>query len=74
VVSLSEWYTVAAAVALAVFILLNSPWVTLIGSALGVIAGIVLVARGPLKRSGMFAFVGFVIAGALAIFSLILAK
>jgi hypothetical protein len=72
--SLSEWYAVAAAVALATFILLNSPWVTLIGSALGVIAGIVLVARGPLKRGGMFALVGFVIAGALAIFSLMRAR
>jgi hypothetical protein len=48
--------------------------VTLIVSVVGVIAGIILVARGPLKRVGMFAFVGFVIAGALAIFSMMRAR
>jgi hypothetical protein len=38
------------------------------------IAGIILVARGPLKRGGMFAFVAFILAGALAIFSLMRAR
>jgi hypothetical protein len=63
-----------AAVVLLGLALLNNFGVTLIVSVVGVIAGIVLVARGPLKRGGMFAFVGFVIAGALAIFSLMAAK
>jgi hypothetical protein len=70
----SEWYTMIAAVVLLGLALLNNLWVTLIVSVVGMIAGIVLVARGPLKRGGMIAFVGFVVAGALAIFSLILAK
>ncbi|MCU0501888.1 MAG: hypothetical protein MUC51_09005 [Anaerolineae bacterium] len=72
--SSSEWYTLIAAVVLLGLALLNSQWMTLLVSVVGVIAGIVLVARGPLKRGGMFAFAGFVIAGALAIFSLMLAK
>ena len=72
--SLSEWYTLIAAVVLLGLALLNNLWVTLILSVAGVTAGIVLVARGPLKRGGMFAFVGFAIAGALAIFNLMLAK
>jgi hypothetical protein len=70
----SEWYTMMAAVVLLGLALLNNFGVTLIVSVVGVIAGIVLVARGPLKRGGMIAFVGFVIAGALAIFNLMRAR
>jgi len=70
----SEWYTLIAAVVLLGLALLNNLWVTLIVSVVGVIAGVILVARGPLHRGGMFAFVGFVIAGALAIFNLMLGK
>jgi hypothetical protein len=70
----SEWYTLVAAVVLFGLALLNKPWVTLAVSTLGVIAGFIFVARGPLKRGGVFAFVGFVIAGALAIFILLRAR
>jgi hypothetical protein len=40
-------------------------------SALGVVVGLALVARGPLTRAGVFGFVGFTVAGALAIFELL---
>lgn len=67
----SEWYTMVTAVVLLGLVLLDNHWVTLIASAIGVVAGLMRVARGPLQRSGIFAFVGFVIAGALAIFNLL---
>ena len=70
----SEWYTLVAAVVLLGLALLNHAGLTLAVSTVGVIAGIVLVARGPLKRGGMIAFLGFVIAGALAIFNLLRAR
>jgi hypothetical protein len=69
--SLFEWYTLLVAVALLGLALLNNSWLTLAVSALGVLAGIGLVARGPLKRGSMLAFLGCVIAGALAIFNLL---
>jgi hypothetical protein len=67
----SEWYTLIVAVALLGLALLNNPWLTLAVSAFGVLAGIGLVARGPLKRGGMIAFLGCVIAGSLAVFNLL---
>jgi len=44
-----------AAVVLLGLALLNNLWVTLIMSVVGMIAGFILVARGPLKRGGIFA-------------------
>ena len=67
----SEWYTLAAAIVLLGLVLLDQPWVTLVASAVGIVTGLVLVARDPLKRAGVFAFVGFVVAAALAIFNLL---
>lgn len=60
-----------AAVVLLGLVLLDNHWVTLIVSAIGVVAGLVRVARGPLHRGGVFGFIGFVIAAALAIFNLL---
>jgi ABC-type Co2+ transport system permease subunit len=67
----SNWYTLSAAVGLLTLAMLNNPWVTLIAAAIGIVAGLILVSRGPLGRSGVFAFIGCVIAAALAVFSLL---
>jgi hypothetical protein len=72
----SNWYTLSAAVGLLALALLNNPGVTLLTAALGIVAGLILVSRGPLGRGGGrgrhdFAFVGCVIAAALAIFGLL---
>jgi hypothetical protein len=69
--SAANWYTLIAAVLLLGLALLNNPWATVIISVFGIAGGLFLVARGPLARSGVAAFVGFVIAGALAAFSLL---
>lgn len=66
-----EWYTAVAAIALLGLALLNNANVTLVVSALGIIGGLLLLWRSPLKRGGIFAFVGFVIAAALAVFTLL---
>lgn len=67
----SNWYTLVAAVGLLALAVLNKPWVTLAAAALGSVAGLLLVARGPLGRGGVFGFAGWVIAAALAIFTLL---
>lgn len=67
----AEWYTVVAAILLLGLALLNNASITLIVSALGIIGGLLLVWRGPLKRGGVFAFAGCVIATALALFTLL---
>lgn len=67
----SNWYTLIAAVGLLALALLNNPWVTLVLAAIGIVAGLILVSRGPLGRGGVFAFVGCVIAAALAVFGLL---
>ncbi len=67
----SNWYTLIAAVGLLALALLNNPGVTLITATLGIVAGLILVSRGPLGRGGVFAFVGCVIAAALAVFGLL---
>jgi hypothetical protein len=67
----TNWYTLAAAILLLGLAVLNNPWVMLIVSVGGIAGGLLLAARGPLSRSGVFGFVGFVIAAALAIFVLL---
>ncbi len=69
--SAANWYTLIATVLLLALAVLGNPWVTLIASTLGIAAGLLLVARGPLGRGGVFGFVGCVIAAALAVFVLL---
>ncbi len=68
---LTKWYPVIAAIALFTMALTSHSGLMLVVSALGVVGGLMLVARGPLTRAGVFGFVGFVVAGALAIFKLL---
>jgi hypothetical protein len=68
---LTKWYAVIAVIALFAMALTNNSRLMLAISALGVVGGLALVARGPLTRAGIFGFVGFVVAGALAIFKLL---
>jgi hypothetical protein len=67
----SNWYTLITALALLALALLNRPEVTLVTAAIGIVAGLILVSRGPLGRAGVFGFIGCVVAAALAIFTLL---
>ncbi|GEM_PF-2119547 len=69
--SVSNWYTLAAAVALLGLATLNQPWTTLITAGCGLIVGLALAADRRLDRSGIFGVVGFALAIGLAIFTLL---
>jgi hypothetical protein len=69
--SLSQLYAIGAALLLIVIILVNQPLVTIVLSAVGLIAGAWVARRGMMRRAAVFAVVGLVVAFALAVFELL---
>jgi uncharacterized membrane protein YccC len=69
--SISQLYAIGAVLLLIVAILLNQPLVTIVLSAVGLIAGVWVARRGMLRRAAMVAVVGLVVAIALAVFELL---
>jgi hypothetical protein len=64
--SLSQIYAIGTVLLLTVAILVNQPLVTLIISALGLVAGALVLRRGEVRRVAMVAMAGF---GAAAVMS-----
>jgi hypothetical protein len=69
--SLSQIYAIGAAALLIVVVLVNRPEVTVIASAVGLVAGAFVLRRGDVRRVAVVAMAGFVAALALAVFALL---
>jgi hypothetical protein len=72
--TLSDKYGIGAALGLLVIVLINNPIVMLVISAIGIAAGFFVVSRGQVRRVALVAFAAFVIAGAFAVYTLVLAS
>lgn len=69
--SLSQIYAIGAIGLLAVAVWVNRPVVTIVLSAVGLIAGAWVARRGMLHRAAVVAMVGFIVAIVFAVFELL---
>ena len=67
----SDRYAVAAAIALLFLLLFDNAIAMLIIGSLGLLAGLVIVWRSSLRRSGILAAVAFAVVVAFAVFTLV---
>ncbi|MBM4458972.1 MAG: hypothetical protein FJ011_14625 [Chloroflexi bacterium] len=69
--SWSERYTLTAAIALLLLVLLDNAELMLTVSALGLVCGLIIAWKSDLKRAGVVALAAFAVAGALALWRLL---
>jgi type IV secretory pathway VirB3-like protein len=69
--SLSEKYAIGAALALLVVVIVDNPWLTLIVSVLGLVAGLLVARQGSMRRAAVVALVAFAVSLALGLFTLL---
>lgn len=69
--TLSDKYALAASLALIIMLVVNNPIVMLVLSAVGIGAGLWVVRKGEVRRSGFVALAGLVVAAVFAVFSLV---
>ena len=70
-VSLAEKYALTAVLLLAILVLVNRPFVTIAGAAIGIAGGIWVARRGKLSRAAILAVVAFVLALGFAVVALL---
>lgn len=68
---LSEKYGIAAAIGLLLLTALNSATLMLVGSILGLVAGIWVIRQGDARRVAAVALAGFAVAAVFAIIGLV---
>ena len=69
--SASQIYAIGAAVLLAVVVIVNQPRLTIIASAVGLVAGAFVLRRGNVQRVAMVAMAGFAAALVMGVFGLV---
>ncbi len=69
--SLSEKYAIGAALALLVIVIVDNPWLTLVISVLGLVAGLLVARQGPMRRVAIVALVAFAVSLVLGLFTLL---
>jgi hypothetical protein len=69
--SASQIYAISAVALLAVVVIVNQPRLTIIASAVGLVAGAFVLRRGDVRRVAMVAMVGFAAALAMGVFGLL---
>jgi hypothetical protein len=70
-VSASQIYAIGAVALLAVVVIVNQPRLTIIASAVGLVAGTFVLRRGDVRRVAMVAMVGFAAALVMGVFGLL---
>lgn len=65
--SVSEKYAIGAAILLLLVAVVNDAIITLVVSAIGLVAGLLLARTASLQRSGLVAVVGFAVAAVLGV-------
>ena len=69
--SVSQIYAIGAATLLAVVVIVNQPRLTIIASAVGLVAGAFVLRRGNVQRVAMVAMAGFAAALVMGVFGLL---
>ena len=69
--SVSQIYAIGAVVLLAVVVIVNQPRLTIIASAVGLVAGAFVLRRGNVQRVAMVAMAGFAAALVMGVFGLL---
>ena len=69
--SASQIYAIGAVALLAVVVIVNQPRLTIIASAVGLVAGTFVLRRGDVRRVAMVAMVGFAAALVMGVFGLL---
>ena len=69
--SASQIYAIGAAALLAVVVIVNQPRLTIIASAVGLVAGAFVLRRGNVQRVAMVAMAGFAAALVIGVFGLL---
>jgi hypothetical protein len=69
--STSQIYAIGAAALLAVVVIVNQPRLTIIASAVGLVAGAFVLRRGNVQRVAMVAMAGFAAALVIGVFGLL---
>ena len=69
--SASQIYAIGAVVLLAVVVIVNQPRLTIIASAVGLVAGAFVLRRGNVQRVAMVAMAGFAAALVMGVFGLL---
>ena len=69
--SVSQIYAIGAVALLVVVIIVNQPRLTIIASAVGLIAGAFVLRRGNVQRVAMVAMAGFAAALVMGVFGLL---
>lgn len=67
----SDKYSIAAAIALILMVVINSAVVMLVLSLAGIIAGFWMLRRGEVRRSAFVAFAAFALAAVFAVIGLV---
>ena len=69
--SASQIYAIGAVALLAVVVIVNQPRLTIIASAVGLVAGAFVLRRGNVQRVAMVAMAGFAAALVMGVFGLL---
>jgi hypothetical protein len=69
--SASQIYAIGAVVLLAAVVIVNQPRLTIIASAVGLVAGAFVLRRGNVERVAMVAMAGFAAALVMGVFGLL---
>jgi hypothetical protein len=69
--STSQIYAIGAVVLLAVVVIVNQPRLTIIASAVGLVAGAFVLRRGDVRRVAMVAMAGLAAALVMGVFELL---
>jgi hypothetical protein len=69
--SVSQIYAIGAAALLAVVVIVNQPRLTVIASAVGLVAGAFVLRRGNVQRVALVAMAGFAAALVMGVFGLL---
>ena len=69
--SASQIYAIGAVVLLAAVVIVNQPRLTIIASAVGLVAGAFVLRRGNVQRVAMVAMAGFAAALVMGVFGLL---
>jgi type IV secretory pathway VirB3-like protein len=69
--SLSEKYAIGAALALLVVVIVDNPWLTLVISVLGLVAGLLVARQVSMRRAAIVALVAFAVSLVLGLFTLL---
>lgn len=73
-ITLSEKYGIAAALGLLVMVMFNNAFLMLVLSIAGLVAGLLIIRKGDVRRVAFFALMAFAISAVFAVIGLVRAS